>query len=143
MIYSQEWHGEEIPWLGLRAFIAEGTGSIAGQGTRIPQAVRPKKKKNDNLTQIINKNQIFKKNEEKDAHLCVNLQGPASSLLVPMSKYEAGRTEEGLRTRTAHFSIFKIAAVENIFPSNTALLFWLERLITVAVENRVYDGDVL
>lgn len=75
-------------------------------------------------------------------HLCVNLQGPASSLLVPMSTYKTGRTEEGPSIWTAHFSTFKIEAAENIFPSNTALLFWLERLITVAVENRVYDGDV-
>ena len=83
-----------VPWLGLCAFTAEGRGSIAGQGTRVPQAVRTKKK-NDILTQIINKNQRLKKNEEKDTHLCVNLQGPASSLLVPMSTYKTGRTEEG------------------------------------------------
>ena len=113
-----------VQWLGLCAFTDEGRGSIAGQGTRIPQAVRAKKKKkNDILTQIINKNQRLKKNEEKDTRLCVNLQGPASSLLVPLGTYKAGRTEEGPSIRTAHFSTFKIEAVENIFPSNTALLF--------------------
>ena len=79
-----------VQWLGLCAFTDEGRGSIAGQGTRIPQAVRPKKK-NDILTQIINKNQRLKKNEEKDTCLCVNLQGPASSLLVPLGTYKAGR----------------------------------------------------
>ena len=34
-----------VQWLGLRAFIAEGPVSIPGQGTKIPQAVRPEKKK--------------------------------------------------------------------------------------------------
>ena len=35
-----------VQWLGLRAFTAGGTGSIPGQGTKIPHAmVRPKKKK--------------------------------------------------------------------------------------------------
>ena len=29
-----------VQWLGLRAFTAEGTGSIPGQGTKIPQALR-------------------------------------------------------------------------------------------------------
>ena len=31
--------------LGLRALIAGGKGSIPGQGTKIPQATRPKKRK--------------------------------------------------------------------------------------------------
>ena len=34
-----------VQWLGLGALTAEGAGSIPGQGTKIPQAVRPKKKK--------------------------------------------------------------------------------------------------
>ena len=35
-----------VQWLGLHAFIAEGPGSIPGQGTKIPQAVsRGQKKK--------------------------------------------------------------------------------------------------
>lgn len=120
--------------VGVQSLVKElGSHKLCGQ---------KKKKKNDILTQIINKNQRLKKNEEKDTRLCVNLQGPASSLLVPLGTYKAGRTEEGPSIRTAHFSTFKIEAVENIFPSNTALLFWLEQLITVAVENRVYDGDV-
>ena len=29
-----------VQWLGLRDFTAEGAGSISGQGTRIPEAVR-------------------------------------------------------------------------------------------------------
>ena len=29
-----------VQWLGLRASIAGGTGSIPGQGTKIPQAVQ-------------------------------------------------------------------------------------------------------
>ena len=28
-----------VQWLGLRAFSAEGQGSIPGQGTKIPQAI--------------------------------------------------------------------------------------------------------
>ena len=31
--------------LGLHTFTAEGVGSIPGQGTKIPQALRPKNKK--------------------------------------------------------------------------------------------------
>ena len=34
-----------VQWLGLCAFIAEGLGSIPGQGTKIPQAARCGKKK--------------------------------------------------------------------------------------------------
>ena len=30
-----------VQWLGLLTFTAEGTGSIPGWGTKIPQAVRP------------------------------------------------------------------------------------------------------
>ena len=30
-----------VQWLGLRAFTAEGAGSIPGQGTKIPQAAWP------------------------------------------------------------------------------------------------------
>lgn len=55
VIYSQEWHGEEIlvvPWLDS-ALSLEGRGSIAGQGTRSHKLCR--QKKNDILTQIINK----------------------------------------------------------------------------------------
>ena len=33
-----------VQWLGLLAFTAKGPGSIPGQGTKIPQATRPKKK---------------------------------------------------------------------------------------------------
>ena len=36
-------------WLGLCAFTAEGLGSIPGQGTTIPQASRPKIKKERHL----------------------------------------------------------------------------------------------
>ena len=40
-----------VQWLGLHAFIAEGPGSIPGQGTKIPQAVsRGQKKKNPDFT---------------------------------------------------------------------------------------------
>ena len=37
-----------VQWLGLQAFTADGMGLIAGQGTKIPQAVRcsGQKKKN-------------------------------------------------------------------------------------------------
>ena len=34
-----------VQWLGLCAFIAEGTGSTPGQGTNIPQAVQHGQKK--------------------------------------------------------------------------------------------------
>ena len=34
-----------VQWLGLRAFTAEGSGSIPGQGTKIPQAVWQGQKK--------------------------------------------------------------------------------------------------
>ena len=34
-----------VQWLGPRTSTAGGTGSIPGQGTKIPQAVQPKKKK--------------------------------------------------------------------------------------------------
>ena len=34
-----------VQWLGLHAFIAVGTGLIPGQGTNIPHAIQPKKKK--------------------------------------------------------------------------------------------------
>ena len=75
----------------------------------------------------------------------MSLCEPSGSSLQPpgaAGHVQGWQTEEGPSIRTAHFSTFKIEAVENIFPSNTALLFWLEQLITVAVENRVYDGDV-
>ena len=44
-----------VQWLGLCAFIAEGPGSIPGQGTKIPQAVQcsQKKKKNPILHGVI------------------------------------------------------------------------------------------
>ena len=32
-------------WLGLCAFTAKGLGSVPGQGTKIPQAAQPKKKR--------------------------------------------------------------------------------------------------
>ena len=34
-----------VQWLGLGAFTAVGLGSIPGWGTKIPQAMQPKKKK--------------------------------------------------------------------------------------------------
>ena len=34
-----------VQWLGLHGFTAEVVGSIPGRGTKIPQAVWPKKKK--------------------------------------------------------------------------------------------------
>ena len=34
-----------VQWLGLRAFTAEGPGSVPGQGTKIPQAARHGQKK--------------------------------------------------------------------------------------------------
>ena len=34
-----------VQWLGLRAFTAEGPGSIPGRGTKIPQALRGSQKK--------------------------------------------------------------------------------------------------
>ena len=36
-----------VQWLGLCTFIAKGTGSIPGQGTKIPQVVRPKNNNNN------------------------------------------------------------------------------------------------
>ena len=41
------WGGNslEVQWLGLRAFTAEGPGSIPGRETKIPQAVRHGQKK--------------------------------------------------------------------------------------------------
>ena len=33
-----------VQWLGLRAFTAEGTGSIPGRGVKIPQAVQHSQK---------------------------------------------------------------------------------------------------
>ena len=41
-----------VPWLGLDVFTAEGSGSIPGRGTKIPQATQhgqKKKKKKKNL----------------------------------------------------------------------------------------------
>ena len=35
-----------VQWLGLQASTAGGTGFILGQGTRIPQAMRPSQNKN-------------------------------------------------------------------------------------------------
>ena len=46
-----------VQWLGLCAFIAEGTGSTPGQGTNIPQAVQHGQKtynKKTMLGQILN-----------------------------------------------------------------------------------------
>ena len=34
-----------VQWLGLHAFIAKGSGSIPGWGTKIPQAMRHGQKK--------------------------------------------------------------------------------------------------
>ena len=34
-----------VQWLGLHAFIAKGTGSIPGWGTKIPQAAQSDQKK--------------------------------------------------------------------------------------------------
>ena len=41
-----KWLGNSlvVQWLGLSAFTAKGTGSIPGQGTKIPQATHQKKK---------------------------------------------------------------------------------------------------
>ena len=36
-----------VQWLGLCAFTAEGTGSITGWGTKIPQAARCSQKKKE------------------------------------------------------------------------------------------------
>ena len=41
-----------VQWLGLRAFIAEGTGSIPGRGTKIPQATRRAAKKKQEKLQM-------------------------------------------------------------------------------------------
>ena len=39
------WNSLAVQWLELGAFCAEGLGSIPGQGTKISQASRPKKKR--------------------------------------------------------------------------------------------------
>ena len=51
---------EGVPWQssgGLCASTAGGTGSIPGQGTKIPQAARPERKQNK-----------MKQNKNKDTH---------------------------------------------------------------------------
>ena len=42
-----------VQWLGLSALTAEGLGSIPGWGTKMPQAVQPKKKKERNKNKEI------------------------------------------------------------------------------------------
>ena len=40
-----------VQWLGLHALTAEGTDSVPGWGTKIPQAaVQPKEKKKESIT---------------------------------------------------------------------------------------------
>ena len=51
--------------LGRRASTAGGTGSISGQGTKIPQATQPKQNKNQN-----------KKTIDQMASLCTLLETP-------------------------------------------------------------------
>ena len=48
-----------VQWLGFCAFIAEGSGSLPGRGTKIPQGVqcgqkKKKKKKEENLVLLFN-----------------------------------------------------------------------------------------
>ena len=43
-----------VQWLGLRTFTAEGTGSIPGQGTKIPQAAWCGQKKVNRYKRILN-----------------------------------------------------------------------------------------
>ena len=43
-----------VQWLGLHAFIAKGTGSIPGQGTKIPQAMQHSQKTKQNKTKSKN-----------------------------------------------------------------------------------------
>ena len=51
-----------VQWLGLRAFTAEGSGSIPGQGTNIPQVARQgqKKKKKSSRTMPLEQKIIVK-----------------------------------------------------------------------------------
>ena len=42
------WSSLTVQWLGLRTFTADGTGSIPGWGTKIPQVQGQKKKKRKN-----------------------------------------------------------------------------------------------
>ena len=42
-----------VQWLGLYAFTAKGSGSISGQGTKIPQAVQCSQKKKSHANEII------------------------------------------------------------------------------------------
>ena len=46
-----------VQWLGLRAFIAEGPGSVPGQGTKISQTVQCGRKKQKNKTKKQNQKQ--------------------------------------------------------------------------------------
>ena len=41
-----------VKWLGLHAFTSEGSGSISGGGTKIPQAAAWPKKKKDNGARV-------------------------------------------------------------------------------------------
>ena len=43
-IEKKVWEFPEVQWLGLRALTAEGTGSIPGQGTKIPHATQRNQK---------------------------------------------------------------------------------------------------
>ena len=45
MVQSCSGNSLAVQWLGLRAFIAMGPGSIPGEGTKITQAVRRSQKK--------------------------------------------------------------------------------------------------
>ena len=44
---EMRWNSLAVQWLGLWAFTAEGSGSMPGQGAKIPQAMRCSQKKKE------------------------------------------------------------------------------------------------
>ena len=46
-----------VQWLGLHVLIAEGPGSIPGQGTKNPQAVRCSQKRKKSTYELVTRDQ--------------------------------------------------------------------------------------
>ena len=78
-LYSWQWRRKEeslgtslvVQWLGLWAFTAEGTGSIPGRGTKIPQAAmhsqKKKEKRQEGIGQTPWEAPIFKRYVKEEA----------------------------------------------------------------------------
>ena len=93
-----KWLGNSlvVQWLGLSAFTAKGTGSIPGQGTKIPQATH--QKKNGHITQsnlqiqcnpYQNTNGILHRTSTNNLKMCMETQMTLNSKAILRKKNKA------------------------------------------------------